>query len=219
MQKKSAEYQPPEGVEAEAERGSRGRVLRNTLGIQRKGDMDRAEYDVLLQAQAAFVEELTPQTRFTAKLLCRMHKDWLGSIYEWAGQHRTVDVSKDGFTWPPAALVAQNMEAFEVGLLRRHTPCPPGSVPEVARRLAEVHAELLLIHPFREGNGRLARWLADLMALQAGLPPPKYPFDQKGSQLEQAKYLEAVRAGYLMRYEPLTGFFAEALARRGRGAG
>jgi hypothetical protein len=32
-----------------------------------------------------------------------------------------------------------------------------------------VHAELLLIHPFREGNGRLARWLADLMALQPEL--------------------------------------------------
>ena len=27
------------------------------------------------------------------------------------------------------------------------------------------------MHPFREGNGRLARLLALLMALQAGLPP------------------------------------------------
>ena len=32
MQKKSAEYQPPEGAEAEAEPGSRGRVLRNKFG-------------------------------------------------------------------------------------------------------------------------------------------------------------------------------------------
>jgi len=37
-----------------------------------------------------------------------------------------------------------------------------------ATALAEVHAELILIHPFREGNGRLARLLALLMALQAG---------------------------------------------------
>ena len=219
MQKESAEYQPPEGVETEAEPGSRGRVLRNNLGIQRKREMDRVEYDALLRTQATFVEELTPHTRFTARLLCRMHKDWLGGVYAWAGQYRTVDVSKGSFTWPPAALVSQNMEAFEGGLLRRHTPCRSGSVPEVARRLAEVHAELLLIHPFREGNGRLARWLADLMALQAGLPTPKYPFDQRGSQAEQVRYLEAVREGYLMRYEPLTDFFAEALARRGRGAG
>ena len=34
--------------------------------------------------------------------------------------------------------------------------------------IAMVHTELLLIHPFRDGNGRLARWLADIMAAQAG---------------------------------------------------
>ena len=219
MQKTSAKYQPPEGAEAEAEPGSGGRVLRNTLGIKRKREMDGLEYEALLSAQEAALEGLTPQTRFTARLLCRMHGDWLGGIYGWAGQYRTVDVSKDGFTWPPAARVEQNMEAFEKGSLRQHTPCAPGSVPEVARRLAEVHAELLLIHPFREGNGRLARWVADLMALQAGLPAPQYPFGGRGSLAERARYLKAVREGYLMRYEPLTDFFAEALARRGRGAG
>ncbi len=219
MQKKSAEYQPPEGAEAEAEPGSRGRVLRNKSGVRRKREMDKMEYEALLRVQEAALEELTPRTRFTARLLCRMHGDWLGGVYEWAGQYRTVDVSKDGFTWPSAARVEQNMEAFENGLLRRHTPCPPESVPEVARRLAEVHAELLLIHPFREGDGRLARWLADLMALQAGLPVPQYPFGGRGSGAERARYLKAVREGYLMRYEPLTDFFAEALARRERGDG
>lgn len=42
MQKKSAEYQPPEGVETEAEPGSRGRVLRNNLGIQREQEREPA---------------------------------------------------------------------------------------------------------------------------------------------------------------------------------
>ena len=31
--------------------------------------------------------------------------------------------------------------------------------------------ELILIHPFREGNGRIARLLADLMAMQADKKP------------------------------------------------
>ena len=34
--------------------------------------------------------------------------------------------------------------------------------------IAKVHAELLLIHPFREGNGRTARILANLMSRKAG---------------------------------------------------
>jgi len=79
-----------------------------------------------------------------------MHKDWLGKIYPWAGQYRTVELQKGAFRWPPAFRVAENMERFEREMLARDTPCPPVLVRDAARRMAEVHAELLLIHPFRE---------------------------------------------------------------------
>ena len=39
--------------------------------------------------------------------------------------------------------------------------------------VAKVHAELLFIHPFREGNGRTARLLASLMAAKAGYKLPE----------------------------------------------
>jgi cell filamentation protein len=87
-------------------------------------------------------------------------------------------------------------------------------VHEVARRIAEVHAELLLIHPFREGNGRLARWLADLMAFQANLPAPAYGFAGPGSRVRRARYLAAVKQGYVQNYDALADFFAEAMERR-----
>jgi cell filamentation protein len=143
-----------------------------------------------------------------------MHHEWMGGIYEWAGEYRTVEVQKGDFRWPPAYRVPQNMDSLEQNLLFRNTPCRPGSLAEVAWRIAEVHAELLLIHPFREGNGRLARWLADLMAFQAGLPPPDYAFRGKGSVGRKAQYLRAVSLGYLREYEALATFFAEALRRR-----
>ena len=41
---------------------------------------------------------------------------------------------------------------------------------EIAEAIATVHTEYILIHPFREGNGRLGRLIAVLMGLQAGLP-------------------------------------------------
>ena len=47
--------------------------------------------------------------------------------------------------------------------LRRYTPCIAVNDIDVARALAEVHAELILVHPFRDGNVRLARLLALLM--------------------------------------------------------
>jgi hypothetical protein len=43
------------------------------------------------------------------------------------------------------------------------------TVEERATALAVVHAELILIRPFREGNRRCGRLLAILMGLQAGL--------------------------------------------------
>ena len=212
-------YQPPAGPEAATEPGSGGRVLRNRLAIRLKREMDRVEFEALLRVREAYLERISPDTQFTTALLRQMHRDWLGDIYEWAGQYRTVELSKGGFRWPPAYLVADNMARFEVGLLREHTPCRPAPLDGVARGMAEVHAELLLIHPFREGNGRLARWLADVMALQAGYTIPDYGFRGRGSRSRQAHYLEAVKLGYLQDYAALSGFFREAVERRLRGWG
>jgi cell filamentation protein len=208
------QYEPPTGVEAEWEQGSGRRVLRNLVGIRRKREMDRAEYEALLRVQEHYLRRIGPGTRFTAALLREMHRDWLGALYEWAGRYRTLELSKGEFHWPPAFLVAENMIKLEQGLLRAHTPCRPGKVSDIARRIAEVHAELLLVHPFREGNGRLARWLADLMALQANLPAPDYRLDGRGSRRQRLRYLETVQRGYLQDYGALTDFFCEALDRR-----
>lgn len=109
------------------------------------------------------------------------------------------------------------MASFESDLLAERTPCLPGPDDRVFADVAVVHAELLLIHPFREGNGRLARWLSDLMVLQAGLPLPVYRFTGSGSTREREDYLAAVKRGYVKDYRPLIDFFARAVGR-GRAA-
>lgn len=215
----SIRYTTSGNPETEFEPGSHGRVLRNLLGIKRKRHMDQVEYEALLQVQRSYLERITSKTRFTAQLLCQMHKDWLGGMYEWAGRYRSVDMEKEGFRWPPAVRIAEHMERFENTLLKEHTPCRPAPVYEVAQRIAIVHAELLFIHPFREGNGRLARWLADLMAMQANYPPPHYGFTGRGARVNRSIYLHAVLKGYLQDYEPLTSFFLEALLRSLRDIG
>lgn len=214
MASKISRYITPHGAEAEFQPGSGKRVLRNLPGITSVSEMDRAEYEALLRVQEAYIKKINQKTRFTAALIRRMHRDWLGALYSWAGHYRSVEVQKGGFRWPPANRVAENMSRFEDDYLLRLTPCRPASLPEVALPIAKVHAELLLIHPFREGNGRLARWLADLMSLQAGFPLPKYNFAGRGANRRQENYLEAVKRGYLQDYEPLAKFFAEAITRR-----
>jgi cell filamentation protein len=215
MKQRGNRYSTDTGVEGAFQPGSRGRVLLNLRGITRKRDMDRLEYETLARAEEAFFMRTEPSTRFTAEVICRMHQDWLGGIYEWAGKYRTVELSKAGFRWPPAYLVAKNMADFEAAVLSRHTPCRPRELSAVCVALAEVHAELLLIHPFRDGNGRLARWLAEAMTLQAGLPLPHYGFTGRGSEERRRRYLAAVQFGYGRDYRPLADFFAAAIERGG----
>jgi cell filamentation protein len=145
-----------------------------------------------------------------------MHKDWLGGIYEWAGKYRTVEMQKGSFRWPPAIRVSQNMAILEKDFLRKQTPCREGKLEKVSAAVAAVHAELLLVHPFREGNGRLARWLADLMFLQAGYPLPLYNFSGSGSTKRKIEYLNAVIKGYSQETQPLADFFRTCVEDRVR---
>ncbi len=204
-------YRLPSGNEVEHQPGSRNRVLINKFGITSKREMDRVEYDALIHAQEQYLSIITSKTRFTVAILRRMHRDWLGSVYEWAGEYRTVNLTKGKFTWPPAVRIPANMETFERGLLAEYTPCKRADIPEIAHRISIVHAELLLIHPFREGNGRLARWLAELMVFQAGYPRPIYQFAGRGSAGRFAQYVRSVQKAYVQDYDDLTDFFVEAL--------
>jgi len=206
-------YTVAKGVEGEYEPGSRGRVLRNKLGIVRKRDMDQLEFNALITVQKRYYDLIEDSTCFTAELICQMHRDWLGDLFSWAGRYRTVELSKGGFRWPPARLVAQNMAYLEANTLKACTPCKGNSIQEIALKMAQVHAEFLLVHPFREGNGRLARWMADLMALQAGLGLPDYALSGRGCVKRRNDYLTAVQHGYAQNYEPLTHFFFTALER------
>lgn len=208
-------YRTATGPEAEYEPGSRCRVLRNLLGIKSKSAMDQAEAVALESVQKRYFlgDTLSKDTRITADLMRQMHRDWLGGIYEWAGSYRTVDMSKQGFTFPPAYLIPENMREFERGILAALTPCRPGPIRTVCDAVARVHAELLLIHPFREGNGRLARWLASIMFAQADMTIPDYGFVGKGSSLERRAYLQAVIRGYYQDYSDLASFFERAMER------
>lgn len=196
--------------EAQWEPGSRGRVLKNRLGIRSKREMDRVEGQEQLRA----LEELTAlydqDHRFSAADICRMHQVWLGPIYLWAGQYRQVNLQKGDFLFAAARQIPRLMADLERGPLRTHTPCRPGPPEAVAAALAIVHVELVLIHPFREGNGRLARMLAVLMALQAGLPA--LVFDDLGGR-KRLQYFSAVRAGLERNYRPMAGIFSAVIER------
>lgn len=204
------------GREAEFEPGSRGRVLHNLLGIKRVGDMNLAETQALEIVQDTVLDQFGPDHRFTAHDICALHQLWLGDIYPWAGEYRSVNIGKGGFQFAHAPLIPGLMRDLERGALRSHTPCAGVDDAAIANALTVVHAELILIHPFREGNGRLARLLALLMGFQAGLPALDFsPMSGRGRQA----YIGAIHAALGHHYSPLAGIFGKAIERSRQRAG
>jgi cell filamentation protein len=196
--------------ENQFEPGSRPRVLKNLLGITSKEVMDEAEARALEQATDVLIRAHGETHRFTAADLCDCHRTWLGDIYEWAGHYRRVNVSKDGFPFAPAAQVPVLMDQFERDVLRRCTPCTFANQIEIVHALAETQVELVLIHPFRDGNGRLARVLSSLMALQARLPLLDF---STLAGTGKTDYVTAIQAGIDMHYAPMESLFREIIER------
>lgn len=206
--KKTGRYNISGLTETQLEVGSRGRVLKNLFGIKSKREMDRIEAAEHVRALTELIAVYDKDHRFTAADICKIHKIWLGGIYEWAGKYRNVNVSKGNFTFAAANRIGGLMEEFEKGPLRTYTPCRFASLDELVKALAAVHTELVLIHPFREGNGRIARLLAILMALQSGLPPLNFDIIRGKKRKE---YFKAVRAGMDYNYEPMEKIFRDIL--------
>jgi cell filamentation protein len=198
------------GPEAAFQPGSRGRVLRNLLGITSVRELERKESERLLAATQQAIDDTRVDQRFTAADIRSMHHSWLGDIFDWAGEYRSVNIAKGSFMFAAATQVPRLMQDFERGPLREYTPCQFGTTRGQATALAIVHAELILIHPFRDGNGRCARLLAMLMALQAGLPA----LDFGGIQgAKKRDYISAVQAAMSRDYAPMIKVFERVIAR------
>ena len=70
-------------------------------------------------------------------------------------------------------LMAEVLDCVNTTRLR---PDDPG---EAAPAYARIHAGFVSIHPFWDGNGRLARLLANVPLLNAGLPPLVIPKEER----------------------------------------
>lgn len=194
-------------AEGEFEPGSDGRVLRNLVGIQTSIDMDELELELLgLLYDDVLLGEL-PDRQLTVDDLVTWHRRWLGNVYPWAGQYRQVNMSKGDFMFAAAPQIPRLLATFEQQCLARWTPCTSHGPAVLVEALAMTHVELILIHPFREGNGRLSRLLADVMAVQAG----HATLDYSSWESDKERYIQAIHAGLAGDYAPMQACMRTAL--------
>jgi cell filamentation protein len=208
--KKSKRYDTSHLIEDQYEPGSNRQVLKNKLGITSPQEMDDAEAIALKEATDKLIRKVDKHHRFTAADICGFHKIWLDGIYSWAGRYRQVNMSKGDFPFAVAMHIPTLMTQLEREVLTRNTPCNFKNRTEIIHALAETHIELVLVHPFREGNGRVARILSTLMALQAGLPLLDFRLITVERKMD---YFTAIQTGMDKNYEQMEKLFSVIIER------
>lgn len=73
--------------------------------------------------------------------------------------------------------------------------------------LAKSHVEFILIHPFREGNGRISRLLIDVMAEKAGYGVLDYKLWDEHKEF----YIRSIQAGVNGDYQYMTRLIDDIL--------
>lgn len=202
----SNRYDTP-GTEGQYQPGSNDEVLLNKLGITDPEEMGMLEFNFLSDLQTKLFDLIGVDERISANDLRNWHRWWLEIVYEWAGDYRAVNMSKGDFAFAAAHLIPKLMSEYEAKYLSRYTPCHEMDRGDLIEALAVSHVEFIIIHPFRDGNGRMGRLLAMVMALQAGMPPLDFEYISQ----HKDDYIAAIHAGHAGDYEPMKFIFSKVL--------
>lgn len=162
-------------------------VLKNKLGYTNQKDLDDAETILQTDAYKHFFD-LTQirQLVFDADLLFEIHKYFFETLYDWAGTIRTVDISKGEMLFAPVRYLVNSLAELN-RIIQNNQLTLTDNNAELAKKLAIIHNEFNVIHPFRDGNGRTIRLFLDLWVGTLGFEPINYG--------DRERYLLACVAG------------------------
>lgn len=187
--------------------GSGDRVLANKLAITDADEMDALESGLLLMLYEKVLFESLPPAVLSFTYISEWHRQWLGNVYDWAGKLRNANLTKDGFQFSAADRIPLLIAGFEKQYLSRSGELKSLTRPELVSYLAECHVEFILIHPFREGNGRLSRLLFDVLSVLAGKGVLDYSLWDK----HKIFYFKAIQAGVSGNYSPMMQLVSDIL--------
>ncbi|WP_339745917.1 mobile mystery protein B [uncultured Maricaulis sp.] len=131
--------------------------------------------------------------------LLRLHKRMLGEVWRWAGSYRTTERNIGIEAWRIPAETAQLLDD-----VRYWIAAETYGPDEICIRF---HHRLVAIHPFPNGNGRLARMAADLLAVRLGRPRFAWGRSELVTPASaRATYIAALQAADLHDIAPLLQF-------------
>lgn len=169
-------------------------VITNKLGITDSPTLAREEERISKKSAARLFEQnlLNNMSSGTWTTLQDIHKILFQDIYDFAGELRTVNISKGNFRFVPVMYLSEAVKTIE--------SMPQNSFDEIV----EKYVEMNVAHPFREGNGRSMRlWLDHMLCVEL-----QKTIDW--SQIDMETYLSAMERSPVNDLE-IKAVLAEAL--------
>ena len=152
----------------------------------------------LLEVYSYLVENFDISKKIEFKTIKQWHKMIFDTIYPFAGELRTVTMSKGtgSEAWEWRLDFLNGLDDFDK-FLQKVSKKQYEDVDIIAEDLSKLISDFLFIHPFREGNGRLSRLICDIILAKNGFPMIRLKLKRSDN------YIQRVHKGYDCDYDPM----------------
>lgn len=163
-------------------------VLKNLANIKDNEKLRQMEGDLTVIGMAVVYAK--KYDKFDINTLCDIHKTIFGGLYDWAGEFRTIQMTKSekvlgGDTVryaEPSQISKQLKDIFkEISKLKPNMP-----KQELVFKLVRITSTIWHIHPFREGNTRTVVAFSVLLADYLGIDLDYNLFVENASYVRNA---------------------------------
>lgn len=154
--------------------------------VTTRSELNELEQANILEAETWLLKRRRRKTVLETAFLKELHRQMFGQVWKWAGAYRRAD-RNIGVHWPKISYEIEKL-CGEAKYWQQNEVYAPD---EIAVRF---HHQLVWIHCYPNGNGRHARFAADLLALELGVER----FSWGASNLDlpgeiRARYINALR--------------------------
>jgi len=124
---------------------------------------------------------------FSYEWLSTLHEDMLANVWDWAGKFRQVELSIGIKAYQvPTALreLADDIVFWDIN-----------KTFDIYETASRIHHRAVQIHPFKNGNGRWSRMLANIYLRQNGLMPVRWQEDLLSKENpKRYEYIQALKS-------------------------
>lgn len=144
-------------------------ILINKAGLKTKEALEKLEKDIVTYRLFELMQSgITGE--FDKHHLISIHKKLFGDIYDFAGKYRNENIAKGSFLFSNFEFIDYSLDEIFKDLAEdiKTNAFEKQNKEEIAKKLAYYYAEINVVHPFREGNGRATREFLRQLALKYG---------------------------------------------------